>query len=301
LLGSANGKLIAKANAHVEHFYLLAVERWFDHTAMKSGQELIAELLNYQNWNNGTAEYMSHIHLLSMYDYNDLAEECKPFYCGESTKANVQDEIVDFLGDASGIGIFYYIGHGSGDGAPALHLDDVISETELTGWLPQFPEISIVVILDTCHSGSWINDGAGGLLCNSRCVLAACESDQTAKGWYPPNNWGWFTHEGVIPGFSTGDDSDSNGWIDAAECFVYAQPATQAYAAAQSSVQDPVSCYAADMIAYSNGKVPLVQRDETMPKPVIPEVPLGTAMTLVACLCAFSSYIFAKKHRIIVA
>jgi hypothetical protein len=54
---------------------------------MRSAQILIKELLRYQNWNNATTEYVSHIHLLSMYKPEELDSAVKPFLKGFSSEA----------------------------------------------------------------------------------------------------------------------------------------------------------------------------------------------------------------------
>jgi len=241
----------------VIRFRLLAVERYFDSINMAEGGDLINKLVTYQNWDNSTSPYVSHIHLLSMRAKADLPAAAQPCYRGTSTKANVEYEIKNFLSQAvdEEIVIFYYCGHG---GNQYLSLDAGISHTELDSWLSWggLADAYVNVILDTCHSGSWINDGASpGVLGTDRNVLAACKSDQSA--------WCWgchtaFTDEGLIPGFGSATDANTDGWISVKEVFDYAEPACVAYAAGNGETQEPVSWY--DMCT---GNMPIVQRDST--------------------------------------
>jgi hypothetical protein len=241
----------------VIRFRLLAVERYFDHTRMFEAVDLITELLNYPNWDNSTSDYESYIHLLSaVNDPTTLPASLQPFYRGNSTKANLQSEIVNFLGQAGEeeIVILYYCGHSYGSG---LSLDYGVNQAELSSWLSSggLPDAYVNVILDTCHSGYWINDGAGPCLLGDVNVLAACKQAQSA--------WCWgchtaFTDEGLIPGFGAATDGNSDGWISLAEVFNYAAPACTAYAGkpGHNKTQEPVSWY-----SVCTGNIPLVQKD----------------------------------------
>lgn len=266
-LSIANEQWLVLARASyttkIRHFRLLAVERQYDSCNMKSAQHLIKELLKYQNWNNGTTTYVSHIHLLSMYSYEEVDDECKAYLRGKPTKANLQREIVDFLGQAipGDIVIVYYVGHGYWQ---ALILDRMVFARELVSWLLSggLPRAYVNVILDTCASGSWIYGDEGGVLGPGRIVLASCGHFGTSWGWC--HSWSWFTFKGVIEGFVNAIDSNNDGWISAAEDFTYAKPATELYAAEYGLTQNPTSYY-----GLFNGNVPLVQRDVTKPFPRI--------------------------------
>ena len=184
----------------VIRFRLLAVERYFDHTRMFEAVDLITELLNYPNWDNSTSDYESYIHLLSaVVDPTTLPASLQPFYRGNSTKANLQSEIINFLGQAGEeeIVILYYCGHSS---ATHLQLDSSVSETELNSWLSSggLPDAYVNLILDTCSSGYWINDGIGPSRLGDINVLTACEHDQSAYCWGCHTA---FTDHGLIPGF----------------------------------------------------------------------------------------------------
>lgn len=259
--------VVASTTPTVRRFRLLAVERQFDNCNMRSAEYLIDELLHYQNWNNGTTEYVSYIHLLSMFPQDEVFDVSKLYWRGTATKKNVQNEIINFLGQASPgeIVIFYYVGHsfyfGLTDQA-VLTLDDGINATELTSWLSSggLPHASVVVILDTCYSGWWIKDGLGGVLGPGRTVLTACRTSQNAWGWCW--DWSWFTYIGLIQGFWYAEDPNNDGWISAIEDFAYAKPNTEDYAAQFGMDQSPVSFF-----GVVEGDVPLIQRDPTKPFP----------------------------------
>lgn len=230
---------------------------------MKSAQFLIKELLGYRNWNNATTEYVSYIHFLSMYEYEEVDDVTKPFLRGLSTKANVKKEVLNFLGQAipGEIVIFYYCGHG-GLGS-LIFPDGRLQIKELNEWLLSggLSQAFVTVILDTCHSGSWIKDGEGSIFGYDRVVLTACRSGQSSWGWC--QDWSWFTYVGVIKGFQLAEDSNGDGWISAAENFVYAKPHTESYASDHGLTQNPTSFF-----GVAEGDIPLVQRDITKPFPV---------------------------------
>jgi parallel beta-helix repeat protein len=238
----------------LKRFRMLAIDVTFDHTFMQSGQHMIETFLNYPNWHN-TSQYQACIDLLTQYQYSDLNDSMKPFYRGESNKANAQYEIVNFLGQASPgeIVIFYYCGHGSNKDLADLG----VNYTELISWLSSggLPQACVVVILDTCHSGSWIDDGegGGGVLGPDRCVLAACMASQLAWGGGLDVS-GVFTHF-INEGTSLASDVDNDGWVSAAELFDYAKPQTQNFVQGWTN-QTPTSYY-----EIMGGDIPLVQRD----------------------------------------
>lgn len=253
----------ASPSTGIRRFRLLAVETHYDSCRMKSAQFLTKELLRYQNWNNDTSEYVSYIHFLSMYDYEEVDDEIKPCLRGLSTKVNVKNEVLNFLGKAAPgeIVIFYYCGHGLRTNL--LLPDGRVEMSELDDWLSTgcLSEAFVTIILDTCYSGSWIADGEGTTFGSGRTVLAACRSGQSSWGWC--EYWSWFTYVGVIEGFQFADDYNGDGWISAAEDFAYAKPHTESYASDHGLTQNPTSYFGVE-----DGDIPLVQRDITKPFPV---------------------------------
>lgn len=230
-------------------FRLLAVESAFSGALMKSGQYLISNLLNFSNWNNSTDGYVSYIHLLSLFNYSDLFEKCKEYYAGNATKERMHDEVTNFLSTANPgeVAILYYCG----DVVP-------ITATELNSWLSmgRLSQANVVVILDFCYSGSWIDDGYGGVLGQGKVVLCSSRSNQSSWSWGSPLSWTWFTGKektghtadqstwkplGVIGGFYGANDSNKDNWISMMEDFGFAGPSTEEYASPYGKQQTPVS------------------------------------------------------------
>lgn len=240
-------------------FRLLAVERYFDSSCMRSAEYLIDTLLKYTNWNNRSATYVSYIHLLSMYNLaND--QRYGKFYKGSATKANMKNEITNFLcqpvageNTSRTFRILYYNGHG---GNGYLSLDSGYSYSDLKADLSSGGlgnNNCTVVILDTCKSGSAIDDGkcGGALNCTGWVVLSACNSTKVAWGWgwassssrVYPGYWAIFTGYnstkyyngttlpvGLIGAMSGGaSDSNNDGWFSAGELFAYASASTSEY------------------------------------------------------------------------
>jgi hypothetical protein len=230
-------------------FRLLAVEGLFSGNRKQSGQLLIQELLRYPNWNNVTN--LSYIHLLSRYTREEVFDECKSCLVGNSTKANMKNEIQGFLANATSdeLAILYFCSDGNN---LLLGLDEVISSTELLDWLSTI-RTTTCIVLDACKSGSWIDDGSGGVL-SGKLVLASSRKDEFSYGRSPPEapySFGIFTGLrilhwnngsnlplGVIGGLASGTDSNKDDWISFGECFQLAKTTVQQYL---SGLQNPVS------------------------------------------------------------
>lgn len=187
-------------------FRILVVEGDFKTYSMTSGQLLINALLGFSNWDNSTTDYVSYIHLLSQYGQDEVMDECKPYWKGESIKANVEYEFQNFLASASPneTVIFYFCGEGSIGTVlilynPHIRRNEGIYPAELTSWLSSggLPEANVCVILDSCASGSWIDDGEepGGYLGPGRIVLCSSLSNQESYG-SPTGLWTYFTGYG---------------------------------------------------------------------------------------------------------
>jgi len=172
------------------------------------------------------------------------------------TKANVEHEFETFLASASPNEniIFYYCGEGTQN---KLLLDETITDIELNNWLGLAEESGahVCIIIDSCRSGSMIADGLGGTLGSGRIVLCSSLSNQSSWNW-GISAWSWFTGKEKTPyvlggpkkplgiiGANAGGANDTNGdgWISFMECFAFAQPSTQEYAALQGKEQDPVA------------------------------------------------------------
>jgi hypothetical protein len=146
---------------------------------------------------------------------------------------NMRSEILDFLGQTGpeDFTVLYFNGHG---GEQILALDDIINSSELLSWL-SVVKGTVCVILDSCYSGSWVDDGNGGILGPGRIVLTSSRSDEVSWGGSVPYYGAYFTgYERVycppsrkfIPvgliGVSAESDSDNDGWLSVLECFDFA-------------------------------------------------------------------------------
>jgi hypothetical protein len=234
-------------------FRLLAIEQMFDSYRMKSAQFLIKELLKYPNWNNSTSNYVSYIHLVSMYNYSEVFDEVKPFWIGNLYSVNLKDEIMNFLGTASPgeLVILYYCGHSYIVTTPSHHSEFLgISQDKLRGWVNStLSHAYLTLVLDTCYSGFWID------FSSKSTMLVACGKYQMAWG----GEVGFFTM-GLVEGFHMANDSNNDGWLSVAEVFPYAKNWTETFVTWAS--QNPESYY-----SLVEGDIPIIQRDETKPFP----------------------------------
>jgi hypothetical protein len=245
-------KTLEEKSSQFEKFRLLVIDVIESGGGrLQSGQYFIRKLIQYPNWNNITGE--AYIHLLSRYTSEEIITECKTCFVGNSTKANMRNEILGFLANASSneFAVLYY----NGFGLPLeLHLDEVITASELLNWLGAV-KCTLCVILDACHSGSWIDDGQGGVLGPNKVVLCSSKSNQLSWGSLYPYDGGFFTGfesqnypngtsrpVGLIGSTIAGIDTNADGWLSVMECFAYAQPSVQQlYPVDLKYHQDPVS------------------------------------------------------------
>lgn len=200
-------------------FRFLGVESG-DDEEFRSSQQLIQNLTRFLNWQNvtwGKYNYTSYIHLLS----NASNAAALPYYVGEPTKTNVENEIQNFLGvtgpgesNSLTVRIFHFCDHGgklyAGNGTyvPGLQLEKYYVEG--AGWVHRWLTDSelnetlnsgdlknsncTVVILDCCYAGGFINKTAR----TGRVILTACKWEEKSWGWQgqslpPPGYWSWFT------------------------------------------------------------------------------------------------------------
>lgn len=253
--------ILANASSGTPQFWLLAVEAMRAYN-VKDAQYLISALLEYPNWNNST-EHISHIRLLSEYPEEELDDQIKPCLSGVPSITNTENEIRNFLGQASpgDIVILYFHCHGNRRG---IFMGGIPYST-LTDWLNSggLRHACVTVVLEVCASGASIDDGAGGVLGPGRTVMAACLANESASG--VAGEWHWFSHS-VYEGFGLCQDSDNDGWISASEVFDYARPITVEISENiwdGTWAEHPVSYY-----GQVEGDVPLVQRDLSKPFPV---------------------------------
>jgi len=268
------GKLFnLKQNPSSVTFKLLAVEGDFDSWHMHSARHLIQNLTLYSNWQN-TSGYNAYIHLLSLENYTGT--EFERYWRGFPTKANIKNEIVNFLNQtfsgenpAYTIRVFYYIGHTTTQPIPnglrygmqaALQAQGYspIWDDELDALLhpstgPLSNSNSTIVILDSCYSGGYIQN----LTDPGTVVLTAACPTQKANGWLKvstqclmPGSWGWFTGHmnacysnqtsfgplGIIGAIRNETDYDNNGWGTANEIFRFAYRTTVRYSLGQYEI-----------------------------------------------------------------
>ncbi|UCH31566.1 MAG: hypothetical protein JSV05_08760 [Candidatus Bathyarchaeota archaeon] len=239
------------ANSRV--FRLLAIEQMFDSYYMKSAQFFIKKLLQYPNWNNSTDDYVSYIRLFSMWEYEDIDDEVKPFWVDRLYRVYLKEEIINFLGNASPgeIVVLYYCGHSHVIGHP-LHSEFLgISEEELRDWLGDtLLRAHLTLVLDTCYSGYWID------FSNRSSILAASGQRQFAWG----GDVGIFTL-GLAEAFTAENDSNNDGWLALGEVFPHARNYTEA--TVDWTSQNPESFY-----SISEGDLPLVQINEAKEFPL---------------------------------
>lgn len=122
--------------------------------------------------------------------------------------------------DADDTVLFYFCGHG----APGYlcSYDYFISDSELGNWLDKLDSERIVIILDTCHAGSFSNKlGKDG-----REVLMSCQPDESSFE-DPELKHGVFTYY-ILQALSNFDAADTNRdyELSAEEIFYYAKPKT---------------------------------------------------------------------------
>jgi hypothetical protein len=199
----------------------------------RSAQRLISTLLQYDNWGNRSG-FTSYIEFLSPCNESDIFPECRRFWIGNNTKQNLKDRIRNFLALAgpNEIVVFHYYGEGNVLILGLYH--EIINSSELLGWLDEV-KATTICILDTCHAGSWIDDGSGGVLGPGRLVFAACRSNEKAAVTRPDDPYSVFTGLkdadyrngtigplGIIGGLIVAEDSNKDGWINFMEDFAFA-------------------------------------------------------------------------------
>lgn len=251
--------VVGEPSVQPQVFRLLAIEQKFDGFRMRSAQLFIKELLKHPNWNNSTDEHVSFIHLLSLYNRSEVYDEVRPFWIGTLSRAELEREIKNFLGNASGgeIVILYYCGHSYVySSPPPSHSRFLgISPSELRSWLNStLSQAYITLVLDTCYSGYWADFSPRAN------VLAACGKHQMAWGW--GGGAGIFTL-GLMESLQMTVDSNNDGWLSLAEVFPHAKNFTETIVTWAN--QNPESHYA--FFGAVEGDLPLVQIDQTKPFP----------------------------------
>jgi len=232
-----------------------------------NAQRIALALLNYPNWNNESADFVSHIMLLTGVPFSDLEPVARPFYRGEANSTNIQlvferlaervvagDVVLVFLNchgytSRTDIWPFYY---------------DQWNRLLCSGHLK---DTFITMIIDACDSGSAIDDGAGGPLGTYyHNILCACRWHQLSFGVFAFS---------IIEGVASSNDTNGDGWISTAEIYDYAKAKADEWANQNAIESFPVCYY--DMF---NGNIPLIQRNSSASAEMPPLVSLVSPVNM---------------------
>jgi len=282
-------------------FVLLAIEQHSNQASLRSAQHLINTLRLFNNWKNGTVstgfQYFNHIHLLSNISFRDIDPECKTFYMGNVTRANVIREASTFLNQTIpvenstlSVRILYYAGETNkavtnGTSTYYMALDEPIYDWELNQILRSDANNSpVVIIFDTCYSGGYLHK----LEDSRKVILTACSPTEIANRGVSPQDSeskyeGWFTgHEdasfdngtrfgplGIIGGILNAIDINKDGWRSASEIFQFASQTTTWYAANHTNpeTRSPYNQHPWASYGVAGGEIPIVQCEQSKPFP----------------------------------
>ena len=158
-----------------------------------------------------------------------------------ASRAGIKDAMLNWLDgreDADDTVLVYFSGHGAQyegheyllpwDSLTSSYAND-IRDDEFAGWLAQLESQNLVVILDSCNSGGFVQDLTG----SSRTVLTACSTDESA--WESASlDHGVFSYYLLDAlGKLSQVDANDDYRISAEELFAYAQPKVQDYKSSQ--------------------------------------------------------------------
>jgi hypothetical protein len=161
-----------------------------------------------------------------------------------ATKENILEKAIPWLEDREhedDIVLFYFSGHGYFGGIYDYKEKNKITVSELDAAFDNFDSNNVVLIFDSCYSGSLsyknnrgseltINDLnnkhckmlVNGLSREGRVILAACEADEGALFL----EYSHFTFQLAYALWADRWDTNDNGWISAEEAFVRARDCT---------------------------------------------------------------------------
>jgi len=144
----------------------------------------------------------------------------------EATKQNIDAAITNWLPPLeSQIDrvLIYFSGHGSTYAFQPYDYD--ITDSLLNNWLNVLDSQKVTVILDSCHSGGFIEK----LSKSGRIIITACDANETAVGPLCFQH-GLFTHFVLQSFVADGVDANMDGMISWQEIFSYAEPRVTARA-----------------------------------------------------------------------
>ncbi|MFC1998297.1 caspase domain-containing protein [Chloroflexota bacterium] len=157
----------------------------------------------------------------------------------EATKANMQSAIVDWLGSHANENdtvLFFFTGHGDDSDTQEdciCAYDEDISDLELNDWMSSVQSKAQVVILDSCHSGGFIEEMAQ----DNRVVMTGCHASEHACTLFSLG-YSIFSFC-IIQAFKNLDDVNAlnDGWISAEEIYQYADSQVPRYIGPEQNSQ----------------------------------------------------------------
>ncbi|MCK9364246.1 MAG: hypothetical protein M0P74_11710, partial [Syntrophales bacterium] len=144
--------------------------------ATQMAANLAYRSLNNQGFTKETIYYLSANIRLDL-DDNGVADDVN----ADATRANLQDAITRWATDADNV-IVYLTGHG-GDKSFRIGAKEIVSATELDTWLNQLQNVipgKVIVILDTCESGSFVSPLAVPPAGKERIVITSTSPGESA-------------------------------------------------------------------------------------------------------------------------
>jgi len=175
-------------------------------------------------------------------DAEDLAAELGPVWGedhiqlltdADATQDNIGEAITGWLApreDETDVVLFFFSGHGGRDflcpydSLIYSYANDIFTN-ELNSWLEVLDSENIIVIIDTCMSGSFVRDASG----RGWVVLSACGANEEAYDESALRH-GTFAYY-ILEAFQEFETADANGDYELSieEIFNYAQPRTTEY------------------------------------------------------------------------
>jgi hypothetical protein len=179
-------------------------------------------------------------------DAEDLAAELGPVWGedhiqlltnADATQGNIASAITDWLApreDDNDVVLFFFSGHGGRnilcpyDSLIDSYANDIYTY-DLNSWLEVLDSPNIIVIIDTCMSGSFVREAAG----SGWVVMSACAANEEAQEDHGLRH-GVFAYY-ILEAFREFETADANGDYELSieEIFNYAQPRTTEYEPSQ--------------------------------------------------------------------
>jgi len=161
-----------------------------------------------------------------------------------ATKQNIEEAVTDWLAlseDTNDTVLLFFSGHGGWEficpyDSLIYYYDNDIFGDELDGWLDTLDSEKIIVIVDSCVSGTFLKEVSR----NGRVILTACSPDESA---YDDSilEQGVFSYY-ILEAFREFEASDTNdnSELSIEEIFDYARPRTTDFTQYKDYVQHPL-------------------------------------------------------------